>query len=131
MDTAKLNLGDSQRAHGVIVTASDPQTGQLHVIHRAGLDGQTLDCLREVCAQIETAGWEVETISTPRSIFADLQGGRYERVVGDDGGIDTASPWQTEMSMLGRIGYLHLLTRRARGTQGDLRRRRPSRPSAA
>lgn len=106
-----------RRQHGVIVTARDQQTGERRTVHRAG--DTTTRCLAAACAEVVSWGpqWMVATVSTPRSIFRDLQGTRrtlgrqeepwWERVDKKDQYKD--DPRRYEIFLLGRAGFPKLL----------------------
>jgi hypothetical protein len=97
---------------GCIVTLAEQDTGEVRVIHRAGFSTQRgstnsqnrtrvfygiLDALRDLCAEVDEwpGEWKVRTISTPQTIYADLQ----VRQEGNDG----ASPTPPEITLLTKI----------------------------
>lgn len=111
-NSKELNVGSGWRDHGVIVTARRKGTDRLEMIHVADPDptGDVKACLLEACDQIELMGpdWCVESISTPRTVFTDLQG---MRVTHNANGT-TVNAWISEIRMLSKIGKSHLLTDR-------------------
>ena len=99
MPAAQLNVNSYHRAvDGVTVTAREQATDERIVLHRTGSDA-----LRQVCDVLDEreGDWRVLTISTPTTIYRDLQGTRY-RAWGDS----TQCP---EPHMLGIIGRKDLL----------------------
>lgn len=115
-----LGLGAGERDHGVLVTARLRGTDDQVLVSVPGKAklGDTNECLRVACERIEgwDGDWCVESICTPRSVYRDLQGMRVQTRDAQAGDTSiaefVASPWATELLMLGRIGKGHLLTDR-------------------
>jgi hypothetical protein len=85
---------------GVIVTVREQDTKELRTFHRPGL---MADAITDACAQIDRlpGRWLISTISTPRTIAADLA----VRNSSDQ----RAKPLRPERILLGQIGRLDLL----------------------
>jgi len=106
-----LRLGEGQRDGGVIVTAQHDD-GRLRTLH---IPGPSRAALREVCEQIDEMGegWFIAAISTPRTIYRDLQdarsagGGRGHMTTGRDNRF-MADP-RPELIMLDAVGRRDLL----------------------
>ncbi len=72
----ELSLGEYERKRiGCIVTAREQWTGELHVVHRSGTPREALRAISDELAALE-GDWRVLSISTPATIYRDLQGTR-------------------------------------------------------
>lgn len=99
MPARELGINAQDRAaYGVIVTAREQTSDQRIVLHRSGRDG-----LQQVCDVLDAlvGDWRVLTVSTPATIYRDLQGTRAR-----EWGAETQTP---EPSVLGKVGRLDLL----------------------
>lgn len=96
---------EANRRLGCIVTAMLPD-GTLVSYTEAG---KTTEALETICLRLPE-GSHVESVSTYRTILADLKGGQRRDRYGKP------DPWVVERTMLARIGRLDLLPERARGT---------------
>lgn len=88
---------------GVIVTMREQGSGELNTITRPGKPEQAL---RDICVLIDGAAgdWRIVTISTPNSIYRDLQADRQRDT---DHRVDPP-----EQAMLNKIGRRDLLETR-------------------
>lgn len=101
--------GQERQRDGAIVSLREQDTGRLDTVH---VTGKTRDALEQLCDMIDQrdGDWKIVAISTPASIFRDLQGvrGQYQRASSkrrstlDD-------PRTAEWSMLSQVGRLDLL----------------------
>lgn len=99
---SRVGIPQASRRLGCIVTAMLPDGTLVSYTE----PGKTLDALETICARLP-AGSHVESVSTYRTIKADLKGGgRRDRI----GRVD---PWLVERTLLGRIDRLDLLPVRA------------------
>lgn len=101
MRGATLSLGGWQRsAFGCIVTAHEQETGRTDTLHEKGLP---LSALRSICDRLDLreGSWRIVSVSTPETIFRDLQGTRRHE------GRDLLQ--LPEQAMLARIGRRDLL----------------------
>jgi hypothetical protein len=96
----------ADRRLGCIVTAMLPD-GTLMSYTEAG---KTTEALETICSRLPD-GSHVETVSTYRTIIADLKNSRRRD------NHDRLDPWASERVMLAKIGRLDLLPERARGTR--------------
>jgi hypothetical protein len=99
MPAAELAMAGRDRIEaGYIVTALRQDTGESWTLHRAGRGA-----LAAVCKVLDDAegDWRVLTISTPETVYRDLQGTRYV-----EWGDRILTP---EVGMLGKIRRLDLL----------------------
>lgn len=115
--TKVLQLNPGERDCGVIVSVRNLDTEAEEILHEPGRKrkGDIFECLRRACERIEAAPgrWVIETVSTPTSVYRDLQGMRISaNGAGEDSSVAefTSTPYATELTMLSRVGYLHLLT---------------------
>lgn len=88
----------TDRRMGCTVTAMLPD-GRLASYTQAG---KTSEALADICARLPPGSY-VETVSTHRTIAADLKNGIRKDWTGQP------DPWGVERTMLGRIGRLDLL----------------------
>lgn len=110
-----LNTSGRERAQfGVIGTAQNSATGKTVSMHRAG---PPTIAVAEIAAEVDKLGanWKIVSLSTPASVYRDLQGTRYHRIKGDARnklmGRQSAHDARTqEKALLGRIGRLDLLS---------------------
>lgn len=97
---------DTRRVAGVIVTAREQLTRREIVLHRAGVD--VMESIIETLER-KHGDWRVLCISSPETVYRDLQGTRLQSEIDD-----ILLP---ERYALGRVGRLDLLdpslTRRA------------------
>lgn len=101
--------GAERARYGVIVTAREQQTGRVKTMHQIGAPTGAIHEVVETLDSME-GDWKVVSISTPASIYRDLQGGRSVRA--DDQyehRPHLSDPRTTEVSMLSRLGRLDLL----------------------
>jgi hypothetical protein len=96
-----ITTQQADRRGGIIATLSDGYV--LHAI------GSRREALRTIAAECDRRDVSVRTLSTPQSIFRDLQGSREE--LDRDGGA-SHSRWP-EASLLGYIGRTDLGPRAA------------------
>ena len=106
----ELNITPRERdIYGATVTIRNQETRELRTLHHAGAPGPAL---REIVAEIDAAegNWLVVAISSPNSIYRDLQGSRiafdsthsaHEKSVAD--------PRSNESNALARVGRMDLL----------------------
>lgn len=126
MRIRSLDLGAGQRDAGVIVTAA--RAGELRTFHEPG---PATEALRLCCDHVDLLGpgWHIVSVSTPRSIFRDLQGTRrrletkqttHSSSVRADGSPRefTDDPRSMELRQLAAIGRLDLLKPLARQVYG-------------
>lgn len=112
-----LRINQEDRRSGVIVTAVHDDGPPLWSFH---VPGPPTAALRSACAKLDAngPGWRVQTISTPRGIFRDLQGTRADHTARDHNhNRSTASRERNEdnrpeVAQLGRIGRLDLLAKK-------------------
>jgi len=99
MPATRLGMsGTALEEYGVIVTAREQMTDERIVLHRPGAGA-----LKLICEGLDglDGDWRVLTISTPRTIYRDLQGTRARELVDE-----TQMP---ELRMLGQVGRLDML----------------------
>ncbi len=116
----ELSTTPKNRSFGVIVTA-ESDDGRMRSFHHPGA---SMTALELCCDDIELLGpgWRIVSVSTPRSIFRDLQGTRRKlapKGTGNDLGSKTKrdgtprsqheDPRTMENNTLSKIGALHLL----------------------
>ena len=85
--------GDARKADGVSITFREQQTGNLRTITRRGC--AIREAVRSLCADVDLweGDWKVQCISTPTTIWRDLQGIReYQPVQDGNFGSDTGAP---------------------------------------
>lgn len=107
-----LALKPSERDYGVIVTAVHADGPPLWTFHVPGGAG---DALRQECLEIDARGdrWMIQAVSSPTSIFRDLQGTRQQHRERNYGGSLNDSPLSEdprsfEIIALSKIGRLDL-----------------------
>ena len=115
MKATTMELSPKERdLYGVIVSVRHQQTGQMRSLHEPG---RAREALARACERVTAMGdeWRIVSISTPPSIYRDLQGIRVrERRRGflkteeikSRSRVDDPRP---EIQQLGQIGLLHLL----------------------
>ena len=106
---AELNFGPRERSmYGAIVTAREQGSGRLWTVCKGGT---TLQALREIVALLdaEPGHWLIVSISSPPSVFRDMQGHRVSE--GGQGAHEksAADPRSNERNYLGKIGRSDLL----------------------
>lgn len=110
MSTSRNVLGPGPRAEaGGIATLV--RAHEVAVVHAVGTGW-----LREVAAYCDREGYRVRTLSTPNTVYNDLQGPRVGAVASNhrfarSSGQPDDQVHTPERSMLGRIGRLDLLAR--------------------
>lgn len=112
----RLELPPGARDCGYIVTAAHENGPPLYTFH---VSGPSLAALREACQIIDGLddGWYVQSVSTPRTIYRDLQGTRQDhskrpRVANFSGASKVRfpdDPRSAEIKMMGQVGRLDLL----------------------
>lgn len=110
----QLRATQEDKRAGVIVTAVHDDGPPLWSFH---IDGPPEAALRSACARLDAAGegWKVQTISTPRGVYRDLQGTRADHTVRDShhnrsgASMERNGDNRPEVAQLGRIGRLDLL----------------------
>lgn len=77
-EAPELNMGPGDRDYGVIVTVQNQETGRLHSLHESG---GAIDAVGRACDRIDEMGdaWKIVSVSSPRSVFRDLQGTRAKQ----------------------------------------------------
>lgn len=106
--------GQDRAAFGCIVTAREKTTGDIQVFHESG-DTVTM-ALQTACSRIDKldGSWEVICVSTPASVYRDLQGTRNRVEYGRDhrAGVSYRRvmfhPLERERQMLSRAKRLDL-----------------------
>lgn len=121
--SGELSLDMSSRERtkaGCIVTLREQKTGRREVRHLPGKTGDTLPLLAaELDARnAEGEEWRVASISTPASVYRDLQGARG--LAGVDCYSQDGDPL-VERGYLGRIGRLDLIESRSGGVDASSR----------
>jgi hypothetical protein len=101
--------GSERQRDGILVTLREQTSGHLKTVHETG---PTREALERVCDYTESleGDWKIVSVSTPGSIFRDLQGrrGQHEDARHEKNG-GFSDPRTTEWNSLGRIGRLYLL----------------------
>jgi hypothetical protein len=105
-----LDIGGHERERtGVIVTVREQTTGQLHTFHEVGQAKRAMLTVADLVDAME-GDWKIVALSTPTSIFRDLQGLRGELAASAIAPHRALSdPRTNEMMMLGLIGRMDLL----------------------
>lgn len=108
-NVAELNLAPGERSiYGAIVTARERESGRLWTLCRGGT---TLQALRVIAAKLDAADgdWLIVSISSPPSVFRDMQGHRVSE--GRQGAHEksAADPRSNERNYLGKIRRSDLL----------------------
>lgn len=105
--------GQERAAAGIIASVRNQKTGECVSLHEFG---PVIIATRAIAAAVDRLGadWKIVALSTPHSIYRDLQGTRNYHVDNDDrhpgqGRKSAADPRTAEMTALGRIGRLDLL----------------------
>lgn len=83
LDTKRFSLTPRERPdYGVIVTVQHSTSGAMQTVSEVGGAGKALKRVVEgidiLNGRDDEGRWEIISISTPATIFADLQGGRDE-----------------------------------------------------
>lgn len=110
MRLPSLTTTPGQRTAGVIVTCQHDDGPPLHTFHVPGGTGKAMARACELLDEMG-AGWRVVSISTPATIFRDLQGTRYllEARGDTEHPYDLVDTRTAERSLLARAGRLDLL----------------------
>jgi hypothetical protein len=126
--------GEDRKAYGAIFSLRHAETGETTAVH---LVGARIDCARRIAALIDATGeaWRVVCVSTPESIYRDLQGSRNLPAglrIHPASGREISEPHEFEplsgeRQTFGRIGRLDLLPVK-RGRRDDEYHRRQLKP---
>lgn len=109
--TPELSIPPDERLHGVIVTLEHDDGPPLLSFHKPG---RVTDAMRAAVFACDALGasWRIVSISTPRSIFRDLQGPRTMREReprADETQREGHDPRDFEARELSKLGRLDLL----------------------